>query len=91
MNIKNIGKDDWHGIANSLGFYAVTGWCIDDVKNHIEYCLLNAKETLEIVDDTWLENFLIENEKYIVDAMVEAGWQAIDNLLHMDLHDKLPE
>lgn len=50
--------------------YAAVRWSIDDVLS------LRPKMTPEAA-----EEFLVENQKYIQDAMVEAGWAAMEALL----------
>ena len=50
--------------------YAKVLWSVDDVIS------LRPEMTPEVA-----EKFLVENEKYIQDAMVQAGWAAIEALL----------
>lgn len=62
-----VSEPEWHSIAESVGVYATTGWMVADVK--AKHPDLNDDECLEFID---------QNAKYIVEAMVRGGWDAIE-------------
>lgn len=64
------------------GWYADTRWSADDVMAH-------ADNNDKVMTQEQAESFLEENGKYIVDAMVRAGWDAIEALIDLtELPDK---
>jgi len=52
--------------------FAETSWCVEDVTHEFD------------VTDEQAEDFLIENAKYIQEAMVRRGFEAIDDLVPRD-------
>ena len=57
------------------GFYAVARWTAEDIHVHREYV------GLEKWTDTQANEWLDHNETQIQDAMIPAGWDAIEALM----------
>lgn len=61
--------------------YAKVAWSVADVHD-----LELAQELL--IDDEEAKEFLLANQKFIQERMVEAGWNAMETLLQMWAQEK---
>lgn len=70
-----LGRDFWSvlGAAPAKSTFAGTSWCAEDVLAHAPN-----------LSEEQAETFLQENEKFLLDAMVEAGQERIGDLLAME-------
>ena len=69
--------------VNGLKLYAHTGWTVEDV--------MSSAEGLDIkLSEEEAKDFLVDNGRHIEDAMVERGWQAIEDFL-FDLNNSRPK
>jgi len=55
-------------------YFATVGWTVNDVQDASEECGRKRMTKKEA------EVFLAENTKWIKEAMVQAGWDAIESL-----------
>jgi hypothetical protein len=63
----------WHEVAAKEGFYACTGWSIEDV-------IAQAEDYGFIMTEKQAVDFLKKYGDDIVEAMVDAGWFVMNNL-----------
>lgn len=60
--------------AENEGIYGSTGWMIGDIKGKLPH-----------LTDEEAEEWLLTHEEKLRDAMVRAGWEAIDAIIAWDL------
>lgn len=66
---------DWHAIAEEQGVLGTTGWMVADVHQ------LREVQGWSVWSDDdaliWLQNHV----KYMLEAMISAGWSAMESLM----------
>lgn len=80
---------NFHQVAEEEGFYAATGWAVEDVQEA-------AKKRGKRMTKDEAIRFLQDNQNHITDDMVRAGWDSIDACLDFfeggeDLTEKMSD
>ena len=79
MDIPNY----WSDIAKEQGFHACTGWTKEDVLNEA------VVQDIKITEEQALR-LLAKYDEKIIDRMVGAGWQVIEDAISEEYGDREP-
>ena len=68
----------------SQKLYASVGWTVEGVRSLCEVEDPAVGGWTSTITEEQAEEFLLNNQKYIQDRMVELGWEVLETLLRYD-------